>query len=249
MGFFQNLRAIAVLALVPVLTLMTSFAALFCAVFFRWDARAIQVLPRTWARIILKASGVRVRVEGADKLDPDGTYIYAANHQSQFDIFAMQGYFGFDFRWLAKKELFNFPVFGTAMRYGGYISIDRSHGRKALKSLDLAARRIAEGTSVVIFPEGTRSEDGRLKPFKPGAMVLAIKSKIPLVPVAIIGTRKILPKGKLLPKPGEVVIRVGAPVPTEMYHLKQKQELGERVRGAVQELMADSSSSAEKKEA
>ena len=124
------------------------------------------------------------------------------------------------------------------MRLAGYIPVDRSHGRKALKSLDEAAKRIADGTSVIIFPEGTRSPDGKLHDFKPGAMVLAIKAGVPLVPVAILGTYVVLPKGKLLAKPGKVEIRVGEPIETRGYTVKQKQELAELIHSRVAELMA-----------
>jgi len=177
---------------------------------------------------------------GAERLTPGRSYIFAANHQSQFDIFALQGYLGFDFRWMAKLELFKIPIFGPAMRMAGYIPVDRAHGRKAIKSLDEAAARIAGGTSVLIFPEGTRSPDGRLLPFKAGAMVLAIKAGVPLVPVAIVGTHQILPKGKLLFKPGRVEIRVGEPIETRNYSLKQKQELAELLQEKVAELQARS---------
>lgn len=230
-------RGILVLLLVPLLTFLTSLLAIIYLVVFRGSARKAQVLPRTWGKIILLAAGVKVKVEGLENIAPGRPYIFAANHQSQFDIFAMQGCFNFDFRWLAKKELFQIPLFGRAMQLAGYISIDRSHGREALKSLKEAAVRIASGTSVILFPEGTRSLDGKLHPFKTGGMVLAIKSGVPLVPVAISGTFSVLPKGKLLAKPGRVTIRVGAPVETKGVGAGQKQELAERMHDAVARLL------------
>ncbi len=157
--------------------------------------------------------------------------------QSQFDIFVLQGFLGVDFRWLAKKELFNVPIWGPAMRRSGYIPIDRSHGRKAIKSLDEAAQKIAAGTSVIIFPEGTRSKDGKLHDFKAGAMVLAIKSAVPIVPVAILGTYEILPKGKLLMTPGKVQIRVGRPIETKNCSSKDKHDLARVSQEAVAELL------------
>jgi 1-acyl-sn-glycerol-3-phosphate acyltransferase len=161
-----------------------------------------------------------------------------ANHQSQFDIFVLDGYFDMDFRWLAKKELFRIPLFGWAMLLAGSIPVDRSHGRQALKSLDQAAKRIAAGASVIIFPEGTRSPDGKLQPFKAGGMQLAIKSGVELVPMAIIGTHEILPKGKILSRPGQVLIRVGEPVASRDFTTKQKQELAELLHDRVAALMA-----------
>lgn len=239
MKIFIFLRGLLVMALLPVLTFLVSVTALIAHKFFCVSPEKLQILPQKWGRLITKVGGVSVRVEGVEKLDPGRPYIFAANHLSQFDIFALQGYLGFDFRWLAKKELFNIPVFGPAMRCAGYIPVDRSHGRQALKSLAEAAQRIAGGTAVIIFPEGTRSKDGTLHPFKSGGMVLAFKSGVPLVPVAIQGTYEVLPKGKLLAKPGKVLIRVGTPIDTKKYNPKQKQELADRLRSEVAALMHD----------
>jgi len=232
------LRGVLVLLLAPVLTGLVSVGAIIMVFIFRRSAAEVQILPRTLGRVVAWLSGVSVSMTGAGLLEPGHPYIFAANHQSQFDIFALQGYLGCDFRWLLKLELFKIPVFGTAMHLAGYIPVDRAHGRKALKSLDEAARRIAGGTSVAIFPEGTRSPDGKLGQFKAGAIVLAIKAGVPVVPVAIVGTHQILPKGRLLVKPGRVEIRVGAPIATSEYTVKQKQELAERLQGKVAELMA-----------
>ena len=237
---FTLLRGVLVLVLAPLLTGVVSIVAIIMVFIFRRSAAEIQFLPRTLGRVVALLSGVSVRMTGGGILEPGQPYIFAANHQSQFDIFVLQGYLGCDFRWLAKLELFKIPVFGKAMQLAGYIPVDRAHGRKALQSLDEAARRIADGTSVIIFPEGTRSPDGKLGQFKAGAMVLAIKAGVPVVPVAIVGTHRILPKGRLLVRPGRVEIRVGAPIATSEYTVKQKQELAERLQGHVAELLARS---------
>ncbi|MBU4262842.1 MAG: 1-acyl-sn-glycerol-3-phosphate acyltransferase [Proteobacteria bacterium] len=232
------IRGVLVLILIPFATFVTSLLAILFLVILRGSEQKAQVLPRTWARIILAASGVKVKVIGLDNIDKGRPYIFAANHQSQFDIFTMQGCFDFDFRWLAKKELFQVPLFGRAMHLAGYISIDRSHGRQALKSLKEAAERIAAGTSVILFPEGTRSLDGKLHDFKSGGMVLAIKSGVPLIPVGISGTYEILPKGSLLVKPGQVTIRVGKPIDTKAFSAGQKHELATMIQGEVARLIS-----------
>jgi 1-acyl-sn-glycerol-3-phosphate acyltransferase len=237
MKLFSFLRAVFVLFFAPLVTLLISLATIFCSVVLRQSAASVQSLAAWWARSICVASGVTVRVEGTEHLAPDRPYIFAANHQSQFDILALQGFLGIDFRWLAKKELFKVPIWGTAMRRAGYIPIDRSHGRQAIKSLDGAAQKIARGTSVIIFPEGTRSKDGKLQKFKSGAMRLAIKSGVPLVPVAITGTYKILPKGRLLVRSGQVTIRAGQPIDTQGYKSKDKNELAALLQEAVAGLM------------
>ena len=231
-------RALLVLIITPLLTLFTSLGALFFMFVCRSTADKVQILPKTWARMICWCAGVKVTVVGQENLDRGKTYIFAANHQSQFDIFALQGYLGFDFRWMAKKELFAIPIFGAGMRAVGYISVDRSRGRQALQSLNEAAQQINDGTSVIIFPEGTRSKNGQLQAFKSGAMVLAIKARVPIVPVAIIGTHEVLAKGKLLSRPGRVTIRLGHPIDTTQFKQAEKQELASRLQQEVAELLA-----------
>ena len=237
MKLFHFLQALFAIPFALLLTLLISIITLFKTLVLGGDAASVQSLAAWWASSICRASGVKVAVTGTEPLDPEKPYIFAANHQSQFDIFVLQGFLGVDFRWLAKKELFTVPIWGPAMRRAGYIPIDRSHGRQAIKSLDEAAQKIAAGTSVIIFPEGTRSKDGKLHDFKAGAMILAIKSGVPIVPVAILGTYEILPKGKLLMNPGKVQIRVGRPIETKNYNSKDKHQLAKVSQEAVAELL------------
>jgi 1-acyl-sn-glycerol-3-phosphate acyltransferase len=238
MKLFHFLRALFVIPFALFLTLLVSVLTLFMTLVLRQRAASVQGLASWWASSICRVAGVKVTVSGNAQLDPHTPYIFAANHQSQFDIFVLQGFLGIDFRWLAKKELFKVPIWGPAMRRAGYIPIDRSHGRQAIKSLDEAAQKIAAGTSVIIFPEGTRSKDGRLHDFKAGAMVLAIKSGVPIVPVGILGTYEILPKGKLLMNPGKVQIRVGRPIATKNCNSRAKHELARLAQEAVAELLS-----------
>jgi len=236
MKLFNFFRALFVIPYALFLTLLVSLVALYKTIILGRDADSVQGLAAWWASSICRASGVKVTASGIEQLDPEKPYIFAANHQSQFDIFALQASLGFNFRWLAKKELFKVPIWGTAMRRAGYIPIDRSHGRQAIKSLEEAAQRIGAGTSVIIFPEGTRSRDGKIHDFKAGAMLLAIKSGVPLVPVAIIGTYAILPKGKLLMRPGKVEIRVGHPIETKNCSSKDKHRLAATLHDHVVDL-------------
>ncbi|OIP51436.1 MAG: 1-acyl-sn-glycerol-3-phosphate acyltransferase [Deltaproteobacteria bacterium CG_4_10_14_3_um_filter_60_8] len=233
------LQSIFVLVLAPPLTFLVSILAIVAVAVFRVRPSKVQVFPRFWGRILCRASGVSVTLHGLENLDHDKHYIFAANHQSQFDIFALQGYLAHDCRFLAKQELFRIPFFGTGMRLAGYIPVDRAHGRQALKSLEAAAKRIAAGTSVILFPEGTRSPDGILQPFKAGGMVLAIKAGVPLVPVGITGSFAILPKGRWLARPGRIRIRIGQPIETRDYDLKQKKELADRLHDEVARLLVE----------
>jgi 1-acyl-sn-glycerol-3-phosphate acyltransferase len=238
MKLFHFLRALFVIPFALFMTLLISLITLLKTLVLNKGANSVQGLAAWWARSICWASGVKVAVDVAEQLEPGIPYIFAANHQSQFDIFVLQGFLGINFRWLAKKELFRVPIWGPAMRRAGYIPIDRSHGRQAIKSLGEAAQKIAAGTSVIIFPEGTRSKDGKLHDFKAGAMVLAIKSGVPIVPVAIRGTYEILPKGELLVTPGKVQIRLGRPIETKNYSSRDKHALARVSQEAVAELFA-----------
>ncbi len=237
MKFFHFLRALFVIPYALFLTLLISLVTLFVTLILRRGADSVQGLAAWWAASICRASGVEVSVSGTTHLNPEKPYIFAANHQSQFDILVLQGFLGIDFRWLAKKELFAVPIWGPAMRGAGYIPIDRSHGRQAIKSLDEAAQKITAGTSVIIFPEGTRSRDGKLHEFKAGAMLLAIKSGVDIVPIAILGTYEILPKGRLLVNPGKVEIRVGSPIETRNYSSRDKHDLARASQEAVAKLL------------
>ena len=180
---------------------------------------------RLWAYLILFASGVKITVVGKENLDSIQPCIFAANHASQFDIFALYAAIPVQFRWLAKIELFHIPILGQAMKVIGYIPIDRSDRRAAFKSIDQAARKVRQGTSILIFPEGTRSIDGKLQPFKKGGFVLAIKSGRPLVPISICGSQEILAKKSWMIHPGRITVRFGKPVPTSDTDLKDRNRL------------------------
>ncbi len=201
--------------------------------FFSRTGNGPHLLARLWANSILWVSRVRVTVTGAEKLDPHKSYIYMPNHQSNADIPLLLGRLPVQFRWLAKAELFKIPIFGRAMQGVGYISIDRSDRKSAFKSLERAARTIRNGTSVLIFPEGTRSRDGRILPFKKGGFVLSVDAGVPIVPIIIRGTRQIIPKGHFLIRPAPVIMEILDPVETADYTRKTKDELLERIRSRL----------------
>lgn len=231
-------RGGALLLLAPLLTILYSLAILAAIYLRRVDEDTLQHYPRQWSRLFCRIAGVEVKIEGAENLRPDTAYIYCANHLSQFDIFSFQGYFPRNFRWLAKEELFRVPFLGRAMTDAGAIAIDRSQGREALKSLEKAAARIKAGTSVLIFPEGTRSPDGALHPFKAGAMLIAIKAGVPIVPVAFTGSHAVLPKGAWLARPGTIVIRIGEPVVLPAgFSVREKQNLAVAIHDRVAALL------------
>jgi 1-acyl-sn-glycerol-3-phosphate acyltransferase len=188
---------------------------------------------RLWGRIALLANGVKVKVEGLENIKGKGPFVFMSNHQGSYDIFVLLGHLPFQFKWLVKKELFAIPFFGWAMAAAGYISIDRKGTRKTVEAMNQAAQRIREGMSVVIFPEGSRSPDGSIQPFKKGGFTLAMKSKVPIIPIALSGTREIMPKDRLTASSGEIRIMIGNPIETEPYSLKDRNALMERVSETI----------------
>jgi len=203
------------------------------ASFINKNGRLPHEIARFWAKSILWASGVKVAVIGFSNLNPASPCIYMPNHRSNFDIPVLQAYLAVQFRWLAKAELFRIPLFGQAIKRAGYISIDRSNREAAIESLNTAAKMIKAGMSVLIFPEGTRSHDNTLRPFKKGGFVLALNTGVPIVPVIIHGTGGIMPKKEIQIKPGNVILEIAAPVQTANYSKKTRDDLMEKVRSIM----------------
>ncbi len=223
------LHSALIYAWVGAATLVLGLATLAVSVFSRRGHMGHRV-GQVWGRSILSVSGVRVAVSGLERLDPAKAYVFMANHQSNYDIPVLLGSLPVQFRWLAKAELFRIPLFGRAMRAAGYISIDRADRSSAFQSLGEAAAALRRGVSIMIFPEGTRSLDGALRPFKKGGFVMAIHAGAAVVPVAIRGTHAIMPKSAWLIRPREVTIEIGNPIAASDYTPDAKEALMERVR-------------------
>ncbi len=180
-------------------------------------ANTPHMIARYWARWTLFCANVKVGVEGEENI-PAGAAIYMSNHVSNFDVLAILGYLNVQFRWTVKRELFRIPLFGLAMKKCGYIMVDRVNHEKAVESMRIASDKIRSGTSIFIFPEGTRSDDGKLQfPFKKGGFHLALDSGKPVVPVTVCGTHKILPKDSVKVRPGKIDIKIGKPIDTKGY--------------------------------
>jgi len=221
--------------LVAVSVIITAFFASSVVVYALLGAaeNSLHKVARIWARVLLAISNVKVRVIGRELLEEERPYIFMSNHQSDFDIFIILAHLPGQFRWIAKKELFRIPVFGRAMKNAGYIEIDRQHHQRALQNLAEAARRIREGKAVMSFPEGTRSKDGTVKPFKKGMFHLALEARVPIVPITIIGAAEIMPKRSLKINPGRITMVIDKPIDVHDYTDASRPELMERVRGII----------------
>ncbi|HVR44998.1 MAG TPA: lysophospholipid acyltransferase family protein [Thermoanaerobaculia bacterium] len=209
----------------------------------RSDASSIDRLIRLWARIIVRAAGLDLSAEGAGRLDPSRRYIVVANHGSYLDIPVLFVAIPQPLRFLAKKSLFSIPIFGWGLRAAGFVPVDRKNRSRAIASFDQAAGRIQKGNSIVVFPEEGRSRDGSMRPFQRGAFLLALKSGLPLVPVAIIGTFDALPPARLSLRPGPVHVRVGEPIETRGLSIRQKDELMQTTRGRIEQMIGASGAS------
>jgi 1-acyl-sn-glycerol-3-phosphate acyltransferase len=226
------IRALYITIWVGFATLVAGTLVIVLSFFVR-SGNPLHKIARLWGKSILVVSRIKVSVKGLSNIDPSSPYIYMPNHQSNFDIPVLLGHLTVQFRWLAKMELFKIPIFGRAMRKAGYISIDRYHRESAFESLKVAANKIKSGVSVLIFPEGTRSRDGNIRPFKKGGFVMAIDSGVPIVPVVITGTRAIMPKGKFRVYPGHVRMVIHQPIGTSTYTRETKEALMESVRRVI----------------
>jgi 1-acyl-sn-glycerol-3-phosphate acyltransferase len=226
------IRTIFVWSSIVVATLVLG---IFAFVSFPFDrkGRTGHYYARLWGKIALLANRVKVKIEGMEHLNGKGPYIFMANHQGYYDVFALLGYLPYQFKWLVKKELFSIPFFGWTMAAVGYISIDREGNRQTVEAMNEAAQRIRDGMSVVIFPEGSRSPDGSIQPFKKGGFTLAIKSKVPIVPISITGSRDIMPKDKLTAASGEIRMLVDHPIEIQHCSLKDRESLMKKVRETI----------------
>jgi 1-acyl-sn-glycerol-3-phosphate acyltransferase len=153
-----------------------------------------------------------VKVRGKEYLDPEKAYIVMSNHQSFFDVCALIAYLPLQLRWVVKAEIRKIPVFGYALQRMGHIYVDRVRGDSIRRSIEKAAHKVKENTSVVFFPEGTRSLDGELLKFQKGGFILAQKSGYPILPITINGSRFVLPKNTLDLMPGKIEIRIHRPI-------------------------------------
>ncbi|WP_168194306.1 1-acyl-sn-glycerol-3-phosphate acyltransferase [Thermodesulfobacterium sp. TA1] len=191
---------------------------------------------RVWCKGLLKVLGVEIKVYKEVDL-PKGIYIFMANHQSQLDIPVLEKVLeDYNIRFLAKKSLFNIPFFGWGLKVLGYVPVEREDPKEGFKSILACVEKIKEGVSLVVFPEGTRSKDGEVLPFKLGGFLIPIKAQAKVIPVAIWGTKEVLPKGSLWLRVGRkrrIGVYLGEPIDTTGLTLRDKHLLSQKVREAI----------------
>lgn len=230
----KRLRGLLIAA--PAIVLATIFFGTISLIVSFFDRTgAIQIrIARAWARTLLAVSGVRVRVEGLEQIDPHGSYVFIANHLSYMDTPVALAHIPVQFRFLAKRGLFLIPFLGQHLSRAGHIPVPREDPRGSVKVMQTAAATIQQKKiSLLIFPEAGRSHDGQLQPFKEGGAYIAIRAGAPVVPLAIVGTREVLPYGSAVVQPGLVTLRILKPIDTRQRTLKNRGALTQELRGLI----------------
>jgi 1-acyl-sn-glycerol-3-phosphate acyltransferase len=228
------------LVVAPVLGLATAFFATLALVLslFTSSREASRLAAVPWARVMAWVTPMRVEVEGRENIDPHQSYVLVSNHQSQYDIFMLYGWLGVDFKWVMKQELRKVPGIGVACERLGHIFIDRSNHAAAIATLEAARTKIVDGTSVIFFPEGTRSTDGRLLRFRRGAFRMAVDLGLPILPLTVTGTRDVLPANTSDLMPGSARLIIHEPISIEGVTVEGCQELSDRVREVIASSLA-----------
>lgn len=195
---------------------------------------------RWWSRALLLLAGVEVEVRGLEHVDPERPLVVMANHQSLLDIPALLGWLPVSLRFVAKRELSRYPVFSAAMRGAGHVFIDRTDPAQAVGTMEEAARRMSEEhLALGLFPEGTRSSDGRLRRFRRGAFALAVETQTAVVPVAVEGGWRLLPKGRRRLVPGRIRIRCAPPIDLEGLSREDRDEVLRRTRSRIEGMLEE----------
>jgi len=200
---------------------------------FGSSGKLSHLIARFWSKCFIYSSGIKVRITGRENLITNGPQIFISNHQGYFDIFSLTAFFPVQLRWIAKKELFKIPFLGWAMKAARYVSIDRENKRSAIRSIEQGVQLIKKGLSTVIFPEGTRSLDGKMLPFKRGSLILIRKTNAPIVPVTISGSYNIIRKKSLRIHPGVIDIKIGEPIYTDGMSKAEIEELLPKIREMI----------------
>jgi 1-acyl-sn-glycerol-3-phosphate acyltransferase len=190
-------------------------------------------ITKIWAYIMLAASFVRTEIKNKARIVKGQSYVIISNHQSLYDILALVTRLGIQFRWFIKKEILKVPVFGYGLYAARNIYLDRTDTAKAIESINKGMDRLPRGASVMVFAEGTRSEDGKIQEFKKGGFMTAIMRRIPVLPVTINGSRRIAAKGSFVVKPGKIQVVVGNPIDTSNYTAATVQELMDKTRRTI----------------
>jgi 1-acyl-sn-glycerol-3-phosphate acyltransferase len=212
-AFLNYVRSIIAIPLIYLYTIVMGSLSLLLSLYDPAGKKQ-HWCAQVWCRLIARTAGARVRVHGAENIQPGVSYVFLSTHQSYMDIPAMLGYLPAQLRIAAKKVLFRIPFMGWHLTRAGHIPIDRSSTQNAVNSMQRAASYLTRGICAFVFPEGTRSRDGYLHSFKKGGFKLALQARVPIIPITITGSRQVLPPDEIIFQPGPIDMYVDAPIPT-----------------------------------
>jgi 1-acyl-sn-glycerol-3-phosphate acyltransferase len=223
-----------VLFLIPAISVYTLVLGALSIASSLFDRRGFfgHWCARTWSRLILITTGVQVDVTGLDRLQPGQTYVFVSNHQSIYDIPILFHSLPFQLRIIAKASLGRFPILGWHLQRTGHMLVDRRRPDRA-RIFSWASRLTANGLCLIVFPEGTRSADGRVGAFKAGSFLVALEAALPVVPISVVGSRHVMLKGRLATYPGRVRVIVHAPIDTAGLKGSDPRALADRVRVTI----------------
>lgn len=227
------------LVAMPIWILFTLFTSIFTILLFPWkNSEFVHKEQQLWSKMFFWLSFASVEVTGTENLQKGQSYVFVANHTSLFDSWIVYGYLPVIFKWMMKAEIRKIPLVGTACHAAGHIFVDRVHPKAAMQSIRQAKESLKDGVSVVIFPEGTRSTDGKVHDFKRGAFQIAFDLELPVVPLSLVGPFELYPRGAKLIKPGvRCKLVVGKPVDIRPYILDKSVNVQDR-RAKQEEMMA-----------
>ena len=239
MSFLRSLLVSTPLMLIYTATMWA--CSMLCSLFDA-SGNTQHKVAQLWGRLMLSAAFIHVQVEGLEKIQSSGPYVFVSNHASLMDIPAILGKLPYQFRFFAKKVLYKIPFIGWHLKRAGHVPVERSNARASLKSMTEGARMVAErGVSVLLFPEGGRAPEG-LREFKEGAAYIAIKAGAPVVPMALIGMRELLPMGTVHLRGGQVTLRIGDPISTAGMKLADRAALTQRLYEEISQLLQPAAS-------
>ena len=235
-GWMSRLRSYLIFdPLIWLYTVVLGMISVPCSMFGNTEG-ILHTFARFWAKMIMKTIVSPVKVTGLEKIGTSKPYVYAVNHGSALDIPVLYVYLPFQFRIVFKKELLAYPIVGWHLKRSGQVCIDQQHPGGSVASIRSALKSLKGGMPLVIFPEGGRTPDGDIKPFLPGAFFLAIKAKVDIVPVALVGTYELLPMNTYHIKSRPLEMRVGEPISTAGYSARETEGLSAKVQKAVKDL-------------
>ena len=229
LSFYHTLRFWVVITILSIILGITSTILGF----FDRSGNKSHKVAALWSRLICRWNGIPVKIIGIENVLTDGSQVFIANHQGYYDIFALSGYLPVQLRWVSKSSLFRIPFMGWAMTAAGYIPVKRNNRKKSYQAFLNTIESVKAGNSIVIFPEGTRSEDGKIGPFKKGSQLLAQRAEVPMVPVTIIGTRDIIRKGSMVIHPRTVDIIISPCVTIDSKDKKKGEEVLQAIHSTI----------------